>query len=75
MAQSMLYIRGRFVLKTDYCTPNEIEEEKSRLRKANYAQMMREAEEAERMARRGICPCCHLVLPFNGQCDCGYKRK
>lgn len=23
---------------------------------------------------RGTCPCCHLVLPFNGVCDCGYVK-
>lgn len=23
---------------------------------------------------RGVCPCCHLVLPYNGICDCGYIK-
>lgn len=23
---------------------------------------------------RGVCPHCHLVLPYNGICDCGYIK-
>lgn len=23
---------------------------------------------------RGVCPHCHMVLPFNGVCDCGYVK-
>lgn len=71
----MLYIHGRFVLKSDYCTQTEIDEEKDRIRRARYAQEAQYAEERQRLARRGICPNCHLVLPFNGKCECGYERK
>lgn len=75
MAQSMLYIRGRFVLKTDYCTPNEIEEEKSRIKRARRAADRRANEQEDALIRRGVCPHCHLILPYNGKCDCGFERK
>lgn len=75
MAQNMYYIRGQYVLESDFLSPREIEEQNALAKRANYARNMRIREEEEKTARRGYCPKCHLLLPLSGVCDCGYNKK
>lgn len=32
------------------------------------------AEQTAKNAQCGVCPKCHLILPFSGECECGYHK-
>ena len=33
-----------------------------------------EAIKQQRYEKNNVCPHCHLVLPLNGECECGYIK-
>lgn len=74
MAEKMLYVHNKYVLQEDYLSQQEIEENKAKTRKIMYIVNKIEKAKARKEASRGICPCCHLMLPYNGICDCGYHK-
>ena len=53
-------------------------EERAKKRKLIFALQMRELEAAKQHElehREGYCPHCHMLIPLNGVCDCGYTRR
>lgn len=58
-------------------TDEEYEQRKTKQRKLMYALSMRAKEERDRYNhehRNGYCPICNMLLPLNGECDCGYRK-
>lgn len=54
----------------------EYDERKTKQRKLMYALNMRAKEERDRYNdehRNGYCPECHMLIPMNGICECGYE--
>lgn len=72
--EKMLYIKNKYILEKDYLTEKEIQEDKTKIKRCmRAADLVANAEEAKTRAR-GVCPVCHMILPWNGQCDCGYHK-
>ena len=57
-----------------YASIKQAIQENKRTRNA-MRQLDRDINLADDLTReRGTCPHCHLVLPFNGVCECGYVK-
>lgn len=66
---------------TDYYEPiythtekREYEEYTAHVRAGLFLVNKQYAEQAAKDALCGVCPKCHLILPFNGECECGYRK-
>lgn len=52
-------------------------DEKAQKRKVLYAmrkQAERDLQQYKEEHRHGFCPHCHMLIPMNGICDCGYVK-
>ena len=52
----------------------EYEEYTARVRAGLFIVNKQYAEQAAKDALCGVCPKCHLILPFSGECECGYHK-
>lgn len=52
----------------------EYEEYTARVRAGLFLVNKQYAEQAAKDALCGVCPKCHLILPFSGECECGYHK-
>ena len=66
---------------TDYYEPiythaekREYDEYTARVRAGLFLVNKQYAEQAAKDALCGVCPKCHLILPFSGECECGYHK-
>lgn len=56
----------------------EYAERQTKRRKLMYALNMRDKEAHRQYCHEhanGYCPCCGMLIPRNGKCDCGYEVK
>lgn len=52
----------------------EYDEYTARVRAGLFLVNKQYAEQAAKDSLCGVCPKCHLILPFNGECECGYHK-
>lgn len=69
-------INGRDVYEPIYthAEKSEYDRYSKRIRAGLFLVNKAYAEQAAKDAQCGICPKCHLILPFSGECECGYHK-
>ena len=72
--EKMLYIHNKYVLQKDYLNAQEIKEDNLKIKRCMKAADYKANLEEQKLLARGICPKCHMILPYSGQCDCGYHK-